>query len=499
MNRLRLARDVRFWAVLSSLLLSGIAAMLGRFPNDDAFVYLRSAEIFLDQGMVAAFQHYPWATLSVLIGLFQHLPGIDLFTAAQLLNALWYALVTAAFISLVGHFDRSPRVMVLAAVTVLAYPLLNEFRFYVIRDIAFLGLSLWAALCFLRYYASGARRQAAGFCALLVVAALFRAEALLFLVLVPLTLLAHPTLNWRRRSRRLFTVWGFAALGPALAALAFILAGVDLWQQLQTAASVYLPFVQDTLAGLSNRQAELVDALFSEHAANHAAEYTSLILVTGLLAMLVAKLVESLGLSSAIIAYGLYRRHVPFEKTALRPWLGWVATSLLVLALFTLLARFMTTRYTLLAVMLLMVLVPLIIDRLWSAAQRSGRMRGFAWLFGLLLAYNAIDAHISFGERKAWLADTLEWLEEETAAGTPLLTNERYIAWRSGRVDAYDEVSRYMPPEAMLAAPQGAILVVEREPALYDALERAGEQGQVEELVRFEDRRGPRIIIYRRR
>jgi hypothetical protein len=499
MTPLRLARDVRLWAVLSSLLLSGIAVTLGQFPNDDGFIYLRTAEIFLDEGIVAAFQHYPWATNSVLIGLLQHLPGVDLFASAQLLNALWFALVTAVFISLVQHFDRSPRVMILAALTVLAYPHLNEFRFYIIRDIAFLGLSLWAALCFLRYYTGGARRQAAGFCGLLVAAALFRAEALLFLVLTPLTFLVHPALEWRLRLHRLLTLWSFAIIVPVLTVLAFTLSGVALWQQLQTAASVYLPFLQDTMAGLNGQSAALTDALFSDHAANYAAEYTSLILVTGLLAMLMAKLIESLGLSSAILAYGLYRRHVHLEPVLLRPWLGWLGTALMILVAFTLVTRFMITRYTLLAAMLLMVLVPLIVDRLWTAARHAGRIRSFARVFGLLLAYNAIDAHLSFGEPRTWLPDTLEWLSEEVPGETPLLTNERYVAWQSGRIEAYDEVHRDMPPGVMLAAPAGTILVVEREPALYGALQRAAEQGQVEELVRFEDRRGPRIIIWRRR
>ncbi|MEX1198877.1 MAG: hypothetical protein WEB57_13585 [Pseudohongiellaceae bacterium] len=499
MNGRRLMHDVRFWAVLTSLLLSGVAVMLGQFPNDDGFIYLRTAEIFLEQGTLAAFQHYPWATISILIGLLQHLPGIDLFAAAQLLNALWFALVTAVFISLVRHFDDSPRVVMLAALTVLAYPHLNEFRFYIIRDIAFLGLSLWAALCFLRYYVDGTLRQAAGFCGLLVAAALFRAEALLFLALVPLTLLVHPVLSGRLRLRRLLTIWGLAALAPAMAVLIFTLAGVDLWQQLQTAASVYLPFLQDTLAGITGRQAALTDALFSEHAANYASEYTTLVLVTGLLAMLVAKLIESLGPGSAILAYGLYKRQLSLDPLLLRPWWGWLGTALLILVLFTLVARFMTTRYALLAAMLLMVLVPLIVDRLWTAARHSGRMRGFGWLFGLLLTYNAVDAHISYGEPKTWLPDALEWLDANWDARTPLLTNERYIAWRSGRIDAYDEVQRDMPAEALLTAPEGTILVVERQPALYEALQAASGQGQLEELARFTDRRGPRIIIWRRR
>jgi len=494
-----LLRDVRFPAVLSSLLLSAVAVMLQQVPNDDGFTYLRTAELFLDEGMVAAFQHYPWAGYSVLIGMLHALPGVSLLAAAQLLNAVWYAVVTAGFISVVRLLDDSKRVALLAAITVLAYPHLNEFRFYIIRDIAFLGLALWALFWFLRYYHCGRAAQAAGFCACLIGGALFRAEALVFLFLTPLVCLAHPALPARQRLQRLALLWSMAIGAPLLAALAFAVSGVDLWQQLQTFAGGYLPFLQDTLNQLTSDSEALRDALFSEHAARHSGEYTGLIVFTGLLALFGAKLLESLGLTGGgILAWGLLRRQAALPDSMKRPWLAWLGIALLILVTFTLVTRFMTTRYTLLAGMLLMMLVPLIVDRLWAGAERNGRMRPFFLVFGLLLAFSAIDSHVSYGEPKTWLPETLQWLASHQGEGEPLVTNERYIAWRSGRVEAYDEVRRTMPAQPFLSAPAGALLVVERSPALFEALKAAEQNGRVREVARFDDRRGARIIIYRR-
>lgn len=492
-------RDIRVHAVLSSFLLSAVTVMLKRIPNDDSFTYLRTAELFLDEGIVAAFQHYPWAAHSILIAIVQSLPGVSLLAAAQILNAVWFAVVTAGFISVVRLLDTSKRVSLLAAITVLAYPHLNEFRFSIIRDIAFLGLALWAVFWFLRYYRSGRAAQAAGFCACLVAGALFRAEALVFLLLAPLSMLVHPTLDLRQRLQRLGVLWGMAALFPLLAVSAFTLAGIDLWQQLQTVAGVYLPFLQETLNELGSNHEAIRNALFNDHAARHSSEYTGLIVFTGLLALLGSKLLESLGWTGGgILAYGLLKRHVSLAPLTSRPWLAWAGIALLILAAFTLVARFMTTRYTLFFGMLLMLLVPLIVDRLWEEARRNGQMRWFSWVFGLILAYSAVDSHISFGEPKSWLPDTLEWLESQQHGDPVLVTNERYIAWRSGLIDAYDEVRRNMPVEPFLSAPEGALLVVEREPALFGTLEAAEQDGLVRELTRFEDRHGTRIIIYRR-
>ena len=68
-------------AVISSLLISIITILFPDTPNDDAYVYIKTAEIFLAEGTISAFQHYAWAGYSLLIAFVSQL-GFSLFTSS---------------------------------------------------------------------------------------------------------------------------------------------------------------------------------------------------------------------------------------------------------------------------------------------------------------------------------------------------------------------------------------------------------------------------------
>jgi hypothetical protein len=72
----------------------------------------------------------------------QWLTGLSLFTAANLINALLFALLSVSFVSIVAAMTPSRRTIWLAFICVLLYPHLNEFRAYLIRDIGYLAYCL---------------------------------------------------------------------------------------------------------------------------------------------------------------------------------------------------------------------------------------------------------------------------------------------------------------------------------------------------------------------
>ena len=202
--------DIRTYAVITSLVISAFVILFPDSPNDDSYTYIRTAEIFLDQGITAAYQHYSWATYSILIGLVGS-SGIDLFTAAYLLNALFYAILTYAFISIVMEIDASIKVVAMAAVTVLVYPQLNEYRYFIIRDSGFWALSLLAFYQYLRFAKTAESKFAVGFCAALLLAATLRAEAMIYLLATPLALLFDNRFERPQRNRRFLLLAGMVA------------------------------------------------------------------------------------------------------------------------------------------------------------------------------------------------------------------------------------------------------------------------------------------------
>jgi len=60
-----LRQHPRLFALIGSLLIAGYVLSLGERPNDDAYTYVRVADILLHDGLAAAYAYYPWATYSV--------------------------------------------------------------------------------------------------------------------------------------------------------------------------------------------------------------------------------------------------------------------------------------------------------------------------------------------------------------------------------------------------------------------------------------------------
>lgn len=485
--------DIRYYAAASSLLFSVIAVLMTQVPNRDAFVYMRTAEILLADGIQAAIAHYTWAGYPALIALVQLLPGLDMYHAAQVLNAALFVLVTVTFITLVRELDPSRRVAILAAIVILAYPHINEFRAHLIRDIGFLGFCLLALLNLIRFHRHGATRNAALFCASLIAAFIFRAEALVFMVLAPIALLFGTGQALAQRWRRVGMVYLMTLLVILLTAGLALTAGINPFEQLRSYIEIYMPFVQQSAGTFFGDTGALSDALFTEHAAPLSSSDIPVVVVGGLVTLLAAMIVESFGLLFlGVLLYGWYHRMTTLPAVPRANLLVFVLSAFLILLAFTLIARFMTTRYTMVFCVVIVLLVPLIIDRAWSHAQVCRTLKRFSWVIGFVALYSMIDSHISFGEPKDYTVDAMQWINSHTDAGTPLLTNKAYIAWRSGRVRAYDRVEVDAGIDDFINAPAGTLLVIERDADLLEQLEHSS----LEILQTFEDRRGPRIVIY---
>jgi len=180
--------DIRIYAVIASLAISALTILFPENPNDDSYVYIRTAEIALSEGVTAAFQHYTWASYAMVIALLSK-SGVTLFTAAFLVNALLFAILVFAFVSIVREIDNSTPVLIFATISILVYPQLNEYRYYIIRDIGLWSFALLAFWQLLLYARSHTIKYALGFCFSLLIAATLRAEAIAYLLIAPIALL----------------------------------------------------------------------------------------------------------------------------------------------------------------------------------------------------------------------------------------------------------------------------------------------------------------------
>lgn len=498
MNNYLRSSNIRTLAVLVSLLLSAWHALLYPIPNADAFEYARIAHAYLDDGVAAAFARYPSVIYPVLLGIVHQLTGLDLFVGGQLISALFFALLVYSFITLAQLLRPTPRVGLLAALVVLAFPSLNEVRSLLIRDTPFLALMLTAAVQLIRFGLRYRPRHAIAFVLLSLAAALFRAEALAYLVLVPLALLFGNREQWGRNVRAVLALEAVLLAAGMAGLLAGAAMGVDFAGALQRMLQVYWPFLRDAVSAISAEDSPLSKAIFGEYAANFSDDSLWIFMLTGLTAVLVVTLMEAFGLPSLILFAWSARRMPRGETTASRVLLAYALVAFLILLGFLLLTRFLAHRYTLLFCMSCLVFLPLIIDRAWSSAGSSQRPRLWQGLLVFLLTFSFVDSHVSFHNSDAALEQASEWVQQNTRAGDAVFTNNSYIAYYSGRVEDYDKVFRYIADDAIENTSFGTLIVLTRGRAIDEQIQRNLEFQRIVPLAQFPAGDDPEVLIFRR-
>lgn len=495
-----LALDIRYPAILASLLLSALNVWSNPVPNTDGFTYIRTAEIFLQDGLAAAFSYYSWAIYPVLIALLHQLTGLELFTAAHVLNAGFFALLCTGFITLIKEIDASRRLALIAALVILLYPQINEYRNFVIRDIAFVTFSLFALLHLVRYIRQALLANAVAFMMFTLLAALFRPEALLYLVCAPFSLLLINDLSWPQRWRRLLSLHAATAVLLLCSTALLWFYGVDPVSQLVQGFSAYTPFLEQAISIFRNGSPELSAVLFHEHASIYSAQYVSLFLATGLSTILLVKVFTGFGwIMLAILAYGFWKHLYRIPRFLSAPAFVYLLTGFLILLSFVFVTRYLSTRYTLLFCTVATLLVPFILDRAWQLAELEGQLTRFRWIAATLLLYCFIDAYISFGESKDYQQEVAQWLITSSGPDVVLLTNNHYIAYHTGLISDYDRITRVVDPAAVPAAASGTRIAYTLERGVLEMMRTYEQQGLVTLERFFPNPDTPQLGVYRRR
>lgn len=488
---------IRWVTVSISLLLSVLAVVLTDQPNHDAYQYVRAAEIALASGITDAYAHYQWAHYSMLLAGIHALTGIGMFQSAHLLNALLFALLSVTFVNLVASATPSRRVVWLSALIILIYPHLNEFRPVIMRDTGFLAFSLLAMLQLLRYWSTLRLRNGIFFVLACLAATLFRPEAIAFWLLTPLALFFNRDLSPGARAKAFALITGTSVMVAVIVVAGFAALGqIELTQLLRTFAGIYQPFANNIAQLMGNNTYELSRAVFGDYAAQFVDHYTHFFLLAGLLGVLLACIVDGLGLVAApLLLYGMLKRLHRLPPAATAVFIAWLLTALVILIGFILLTRFTTLRYTLLLCLTLLLWLPFIVDRAWSRAAANRHLRGFGRLMVFLALFAAIDSHISFGASKAHLDQATDWLLQNTRAEAPLITNEILVAYDSRRVAEFDRVEREMDPAVITNAAPGSIIAVTLRRSFSALVEAQLASGQLRLLQRLPAERGGDFLI----
>jgi hypothetical protein len=490
--------DIRLLTVLASLALSGFAVAFASLPNDDAYTYIKTAEIFLEQGMGAAISHYTWAGYPILIGLVSLL-GLSLFTSAYVLNAIFFAILAYAFISIVRHLDDSNRIAWLAVLTVLAYPELNEYRDMVVRDVGFWAMLLLALWRFMVFVDTRQFSHSVFFVLAMIGAMLFRAEAVIYLVAIPFALFLQSDRNTQQNRQDFLKLAGFICCVGALGFLMLLAAGINLFSLIFELLRIYQPFLISRFNPDEAITAAQATAIFGEYAGIFSRDYVSAVVAVGLSVVLVMTLFYTIGGPFFwLLAFGLMRKHIRWHRAKVAPILAVSLANLFILVVFLYTTKFLTGRYALVFGLMAATLVPFLISSIIER-NRGGKWEKFVSYFLILFFfYCLIDSYVSFGKSKDWLLDAAGYVELQAESETQVLTNNHTIAYFSRQVENYDDIIRELEAQNILDAAPGTIVALEMYFEMSLLVEQESVKSSLQLLQQFPNAGQPKMSIYRR-
>lgn len=419
-------------AFVASLFLS-LVAVQGRLVNRDGIYFLDTARAIMEQGIGAKVGE--WTFYPLVIAAFGATTPLSLEHTAFLINAL----LMAGTCSLMVHWviQRSPEAAWAAVLVVLALPAFNLYRSDILREYGFWFFSLTGLWLAMRWHDTGRWRDALGCQAALVVAVLFRLEAVVFFFALALWQVFSSPRGHRLRGVILLNL--VPIIGLCLAGLMFATGAIGTAEHLGSRVARYSEAIN--LVVKLQQFSELAQR-FSEHVLQARTKYSSeeagTILFFGLLALIPVKFVSSAGVLVLPLAYLGMREH--WREVLVRwqplPWAFLMYS--VALAAFVTQELFLSARYVSFLHWLAVPLFACGLQLFWTRFPR-----GKPWFIVILLIV-AIANVVSTSQKKTYIVDAGRWLAEHGETGVMTCVNNMQIAyyagWRTHQVPAIENL-----------------------------------------------------------
>jgi hypothetical protein len=406
---------------IASLVLSFIAVQ-NHLINRDGILYLELAHLVQIDGLSAlrgdnSWLHQ-WPFFSVVIALSGKLTGLSLETMAQLLNALFMAGSCALIVEITRH--RWPEASWAACLAVLAMPAFNEYRSDILREHGFWFFSILALWLAIRWDQSPSWRHALLCQFAILIAALFRLEALAFYAaLVGWQSFAAPT---GHKLRRIFMLVCLPLAGTAILFITYGIGAIELPSRSIYYLEAANPF--NKLRELDRIGKQISDAGFFTY--KYSREEAGYILFFGLLSVIPVKFVQ---MSGVLLIPLLYQLSLQPLKRTISDWqpMAWAfVIYAAILAAFITHMFFLTGRYVSL---LNLLAVPLVAAGLAGLMARFKRWRILVYL---LLFITMASNVISTSNNKGHILEAGEWLAANVNETARVYIENPRVAYYSG-------------------------------------------------------------------
>ncbi len=411
-----------FLSLLISLWLFASRDIISR----DATLYIEAAQAFHSGGIGATFAVWRWPFYPIMIAVVHKLTGLGFEHSALLLTILFETIISITFVKIYSKVAFDGARLWVAMLFILTFVALSGYKAEILRGHGFWAFMLIAIYQFIIYFQTRSKVSAMLWQLSVLIAALFRPEAVVFAALAPLYFLFSRSGLLVEKIKQLLTL-NSIFLPAGLLLITFLLFS----GQSQNALLNNLPVMFEYFSP------EMVFQNFNAAADNfvkhvlpfdYSARYSHLILASGLLSMLLFKLLNNLTfVYTGIWLTGSYKGWIRLKpESRIIYYFAFIA--FLILGVFITSRLFVSSRYTVLFLLIMGLIIAQYIDCLFTILCQQKRRIGIV-IFSLFIAAQFIDSVVSTGAKKLPIKQGAEWLNQHIEPGEKIACNEARYAY----------------------------------------------------------------------
>lgn len=195
--------QLQFWIVLIAVLIAAQVQYIQHgWINPDSVLYLEAAKFFNNGDWKAGFEVFSWPFYSLCITLICKITHLNVHVSAQILNVFFFAIATYSYLKIIQLAGGKQRQIIAGALIWLsAQYMIGGVLEMLMRDEGFWAFYLLSIVLFIRFYQQHQLKDALIWQVCIILATLFRIEAILYLLFLPLILLFqtgfHPKQKWK--------------------------------------------------------------------------------------------------------------------------------------------------------------------------------------------------------------------------------------------------------------------------------------------------------------
>lgn len=466
---------LRIKIALFGLGISLITLFSEEVVNRDGVLYLQTAQVFDEFGLVASFKKYSWPFYSIAIAVCHSITTLTFENSAHLLNVIFLLVLVDAFVQFYWEINSKTRYRWIPAVILLAYTGLNDYRPIIIRDWGYWAFLFQALFYFVRAYKNDVLKFHVLWQIFIVFAFLFRIEAVVFMMLLPfLFLLKKRSIVSFIKSTSLFCL--------SVVILFFVDSNWHDWGRISEVFS-YMDVVS-----FGNRFTEYSYTVAKHAIPYYAERYAILFVLSGLFGMLLFKAIAKLGvfyIGLAIIGQFRYKISKDFQCSFVNLLLG---ISFFVVFVFFCNLKILAGRYLIQITLFLLLYVAYYAEFILDDIRSLGRpwlvsLIGCAFLINLVVGIHHSESN------KLYIKEMGAWVRKNISDSSYVTTNDSRLYYYSGGI-----LKNNMTDVFRLTKNEYALLKITHDDTQYDELIKEGKLVKIHSVI---GRKGNSAILFK--